>query len=83
MAVEIKKVMETDEKGVARQIYPETHVDAIIGLENISGGGSSSGGTKDIPLADESQNGLMSASMVKKLNQLSGSNLTIERVGSV
>lgn len=33
MTVEIKKVMETDKKGVARQIYPETHVDAIIGLE--------------------------------------------------
>lgn len=80
MAVEIKKVMETDEKGVARQIYPETHVDAIIGF-NL---GDISISVKDLPLANESQNGLMTTDMFKKINQLEQTNtITMEKVGEV
>lgn len=33
MDVEIKRVMETDADGVKRQIFPQTHVNAIIGLD--------------------------------------------------
>ncbi|MHC5215669.1 hypothetical protein ACYSNR_03310 [Enterococcus sp. LJL128] len=42
MDTAIKKVMETDGDGVKRQIYPETHVNAIIGI--------SEGGMIDSPV---------------------------------
>jgi|AKZA01.1.fsa_nt_gi hypothetical protein len=32
---EIKKIMEKDEKGIDRQIFPETVPEAVIGLEKI------------------------------------------------
>jgi len=35
MAVEVKRVMEKDTKGVTRQIYPVTHVNAVEGLDQI------------------------------------------------
>lgn len=35
MGVEIKRVMEKDEKGVDRQIYPITHVNAVEGLDEL------------------------------------------------
>lgn len=38
--VKVERVMETDENGVARQIYPITHVSAVEGL-NMEGTGSS------------------------------------------
>ncbi|MCV2499658.1 hypothetical protein [Melissococcus plutonius] len=37
---EIKKMMETDEKGIQRQIYPITHVSAVTGLDKIISGES-------------------------------------------
>lgn len=33
MSVEIVKVMEKDDKGNIRQKYPETHIEAILGLD--------------------------------------------------
>ncbi|MCV2508301.1 hypothetical protein LDK57_09400, partial [Melissococcus plutonius] len=37
---EIKKMMETDTKGVKRQFYPITHVSAVTGLDKIISGDS-------------------------------------------
>lgn len=36
MGVEIKRVMEKDDKGVDRQIFPITHINAIEGIEELS-----------------------------------------------
>lgn len=71
---DIKRVMETDEKGVARQIYPVTHIDAVEGWEFDK---------LNLPLANEYRDGIMSRKMVQKINELSNSNLTIEKVGEV
>lgn len=72
--MEIKKVMEQDISGVKRQIFPETHVSAIIGLETISTMGtgvrSINGKTGDITLT------------AKDLGVI-GTGITIDKVGSV
>lgn len=38
--VEIKRLMETDDRDIERQIFPITHVSAILGLEEIASGDS-------------------------------------------
>ncbi|MEI5991240.1 hypothetical protein [Enterococcus crotali] len=72
--VDIKKVMETDKAGVQRQVFPETHVSAILGLENIAAAGtgvrSINGKTGDITLT------------AKDLG-IQGTNITIDKVGTV
>lgn len=72
--VEIKKVMETDESGVKRQIFPETHVSAVLGLDKIetigTGVRSINGKTGDITLT------------AKDLG-VEGTGITIEKVGTV
>lgn len=72
--MEIKKVMEQDISGVQRQIFPETHASAIIGLETISTMGtgvrSINGKTGDITLT------------AKDLGVI-GTGITIDKVGSV
>lgn len=72
--VEIKKVMETDEAGVQRQVFPETHVSAILGLDKIETVGvgvtSINGKTGDITLT------------AKDLG-VQGTNITIDKVGTV
>jgi hypothetical protein len=72
--VEIKKVMETDQAGVKRQVFPETHVNAVLGLENIAAIGigvtSINGKTGDITLT------------AKDLG-VEGTGITIDKVGSV
>lgn len=48
MGTEIKKVMEESNNGIVRQVYPETHVDGVIGLYELikrNGGGSTIGGS--------------------------------------
>lgn len=37
MAIKVVKVMETDEKNVKRQVYPETTINAIQGLSEVLG----------------------------------------------
>ena len=37
MTIKIVKVMESDEKDVKRQVYPETTVNAVQGLSDILG----------------------------------------------
>lgn len=72
--VEIKKVMETDVSGVQRQVFPETHASAILGLDKIetvgTGVTSINGKTGDITLT------------AKDLG-VQGTNITIDKVGSV
>lgn len=72
--VEIKKVMETDESGVQRQVFPETHVSAVLGLDQIATAGigvrSINGKTGDITLT------------AKDLG-VEGTGITIEKVGTV
>ncbi|MEI5994772.1 hypothetical protein [Candidatus Enterococcus mansonii] len=72
--VEVKKVMETDESGVQRQVFPETHASAIIGLDKIetlgTGVTSINGKTGDITLT------------AKDLG-VQGTGITIEKVGTV
>ncbi|MFD2306615.1 hypothetical protein [Enterococcus termitis] len=72
--VEIKKVMETDATGIKRQIFPETHVSAILGLDKIETAGtgvtSINGKTGDITLT------------AKDLG-VQGTNITIDKVGTV
>ncbi|MHC5229034.1 hypothetical protein ACYSNW_12195 [Enterococcus sp. LJL99] len=72
--VEIKKVIETDDLGVKRQIFPETHVNAILGLDEIAAIGtgvtSINGKTGDITLT------------AKDLG-VTGTEITIDKVGSV
>ncbi|WP_207694528.1 hypothetical protein DOK67_0000299 [Enterococcus sp. DIV0212c] len=72
--VEIKKVMETDESGVQRQVFPETHVSAILGLDKIESTGtgvtSINGKTGDITLT------------AKDLG-VQGTSITIDKVGTV
>ena len=72
--VEIKKVMETDTAGVKRQVFPETHVSAILGFESIENVGtgvtSINGKTGDITLT------------AKDLG-VEGTRITIDKVGSV
>ncbi|MFK4566442.1 hypothetical protein [Enterococcus sp. UD-01] len=72
--VEIKKVMETDQAGIKRQVFPETHVNAVLGLENIAtigtGVTSINGKTGDITLT------------AKDLG-VEGTGITIDKVGSV
>lgn len=88
MGVEIKRVMEKDAKGVDRQIYPVTHVNAVEGLsengaleapvKSVNGkvgnvvltsfdlGVTESGA----PIASETQDGMITAEMYRKLKQL-------------
>ncbi|ALS03053.1 hypothetical protein ATZ33_17205 [Enterococcus silesiacus] len=72
--VEIKKIMETDESGVQRQVFPETHVSAVLGLDKIetigTGVTSINGKTGDITLT------------AKDLD-VEGTGITIEKVGTV
>ncbi|MGX7149147.1 hypothetical protein [Enterococcus ureasiticus] len=72
--VEIKKVMETDESSVQRQVFPETHASAILGLDKIetigTGVTSINGKTGDITLT------------AKDLG-VEGTGITIDKVGSV
>ena len=72
--VEVKKVMETDESGVQRQVFPETHVSAVLGLDKIetigTGVRSINGKTGDITLT------------AKDLG-VQGTGITIDKVGSV
>lgn len=72
--VEVKKVMETDESGVQRQVFPETHVSAVLGLDKIetigTGVTSINGKTGDITLT------------AKDLG-VQGTGITIDKVGSV
>ncbi|MBP2098318.1 hypothetical protein [Enterococcus rivorum] len=72
--VEVKKVMETDESGVQRQVFPETHVSAILGLEKFGSSGvgvtSINGKTGDITLT-------------AKDFGVAESKITIEKVGVV
>ena len=72
--VEVKKVMETDESGVQRQVFPETHVSAVLGLDKFetigTGVTSINGKTGDITLT------------AKDLG-VQGTGITIDKVGSV
>lgn len=72
--VDIKKIMETDESGVQRQVFPETHASAILGLDKIetvgTGVTSINGKTGDITLT------------AKDLG-VEGTGITIDKVGSV
>lgn len=72
--VEIKKVMETDNSGVQRQVFPETHVSAILGFDKLGsavvGVASINGKTGDVTLTAKD--------FGMKENEL-----TIEKVGTV
>lgn len=72
--VEIKKVMETDDAGIQRQIFPETHITAIVGMdknETVGTGVTSiNGKTGDITLT------------AKDLG-VQGTGITIDKVGTV
>lgn len=72
--VEIKKVIETDQSGVQRQIFPETHIHAIIGLDKIESQGtgvtSINGKTGDITLTAKDLG-------IREIG------ITIDKVGSV
>lgn len=72
--VEVKKVMETDESGVQRQVFPETHVSAILGLGKFESSGvgvtSINGKTGDVNLTTQDFG-------------TSRNNITIEKVGTV
>ncbi|MGX7244110.1 hypothetical protein ACWOC1_04615 [Enterococcus quebecensis] len=72
--VEIKKVMETDKSGVQRQVFPETHVSAILGLDKTGAVGtgvtSINGKTGDITLT-------------AKDFGVQGTGITIDKVGTV
>jgi len=93
VAIEIKKVMETDEKGIPRQIYPETHINAIIGYDKNNVTQANQLFINSLPVADSSQTGLMSAKRVQQLDNLQskldsgdfeGKNaLAINKVGEV
>lgn len=72
--VEIKKVMETDNAGIQRQVFPETHISAIVGMDKIetvgTGVTSINGKTGDITLT------------AKDLG-VQGTHITIDKVGTV
>lgn len=81
MAVDVKRILEKDDKGVVRQIYPVTHVSAVEGLEEFS-----NGEIPLIPLASENQDGLMPATVykqLKELEELKKNTITFERIDTV
>lgn len=93
MSIEIKKVMENDEKGIPRQIYPETHISAVIGYDQNDRNQINQILLNSFPLADSSQDGLMSSKKVKQLDELQSklddgdfegkNHLVVSKVGEV
>lgn len=72
--VEIKKVMETDESGVQRQIFPETHIQAVIGLDELA-----TQGTGVTSINGKKGNIILTANDLG----ISDMKITLEKVGEV
>lgn len=81
--VEIKRVMEKDEKGIDRQIYPMTHWTAVMGLDefikgetpvlSVNGQAGHVSITKEslgIELANNVEDGLLESALYIKLQEM-------------
>lgn len=87
--VEIRTLMKKDDKGVQRQFYPQTHIEAIDGLAEVLNGTNIISAGSNNNFASESQDGIITAEMYGKLlriieeyeeGKLGGSGISFEKI---
>lgn len=87
--VEIRTLMKKDERGVQRQFYPQTHIEAVDGLAELLHGTTPVSTGSNNKLASESQDGIITAEMYGKLlriieeyeqGKLGGSGISFEKI---